>query len=323
MNEKNQNSNRQGTTSKDFLRVLLLRLDIFCILLSVSFCCKAALGETDSGEIDPVLLMTTDSQQEPELTDVQISSHAELLTSHPSQTASYLTAVLSQPAAGISTNFVAEVNSSMPQNSLAPAGTSPKKLERQLWDSRITSLPQEQDANKTSELKQLVEQVRSVKFEPHQQGQQQPVVVVETASATATQPAESAKSSEIINEETLQLVEQQLKDPNKINNPFELAEILFKSGRQSQAGICYKQAFKLLPADDPNTAKERAWILFQIGNCIKDDDPNAARESYAELIRTHSDSPWAELAKVRYGLIEWEQQEHPQELVRQNNKPNQ
>ena len=123
--------------------------------------------------------------------------------------------------------------------------------------------------------------------------------------------------------ETLRLVENQLKDPNLISNPFELAEILFKSGRQIQAGICYKQALKVLPADDPNVATERAWILFQIGNCLKDEDPNTARESYAELIRTHSDSPWAEIAKARYGIIEWYQQDNPGELIQQLNRPNQ
>ena len=72
----------------------------------------------------------------------------------------------------------------------------------------------------------------------------------------SSQPVQTHGNS--TSDETLKLVENQLKDPNQISNPFELAEILFKSGRQVQAGICYKQALKVLPADDPNVATERA-----------------------------------------------------------------
>jgi tetratricopeptide (TPR) repeat protein len=143
-------------------------------------------------------------------------------------------------------------------------------------------------------------------------------VVEQLSQPVQTQPAENSA-----NDETLRLVENQLKDPNLIGNPFELAEILFKSGKQAQAGICYKQALKALPADDPNFATERAWILFQIGNCFKDEDPNTARESYAELIRTHSNSPWTEIAKTRYSIIELYQQDNPGELIRQVNGSNQ
>jgi hypothetical protein len=95
---------------------------------------------------------------------------------------------------------------------------------------------------------------------------------------------------------------------------------LFRSGRMVSAGLCYKQALKTIPTDDPNLGTERAWILFQIGNCLKDEDPNTAKESYAELIRTHPDSPWTEIARVRHGLIEWNQQEKPGELIRQLNR---
>lgn len=328
MTTKNKNSGRQETTPNSSFGILFLLLNIYvCILLFASFSCNTAFGETESDEIYSTLLLTIGSQQqEQELTDIQIASHAELLTLPSERMTSYLAAGSSKPAGAITINFAAEVNNTQPQNTPSSADTSPKKLEQQVWDSRITALPQDHDKNKTNELRQLVEQVRSVKFEPHRPAQQPAALLVETPRPAVTaplmQPAEPAKTAEINDEQTLKIVDKQLKDPNQISNPFELAEILFKSGRLSQAGICYKQALKLLPVDDPNAATERAWILFQIGNCLKDEDPNTARESYAELIRTHSDSPWAELAKARYGLIEWEQQDHPGELVRQTGQTN-
>jgi tetratricopeptide (TPR) repeat protein len=304
-----------------------------CVLLFVSFVCNITMGEFDSDEIDPTALLAIDSdQQEPGLYDIQIPSHAEVLASIKNYPIAYS---LLSPGA-ITTNFAAEVN--LPQSIPSPVGTSSGKLGRQLMDSRISSLSQDHDKNKTDELKQMIEQVRSVKLEPRQQAQQQtsvtpventtPAVTVEQPSQPSRLLQKSAGGEQIqpsvssTSNETLKLVENQLKDPNLISNPYELAEILFKSGRQVQAGICYKQALKVLPADDPNVATERAWILFQIGNCLKDEDPNTARESYAELIRTHSSSPWAEIAKARYGIIEWYQQDNPGELIQQLNKPN-
>ncbi len=324
MTAKNKNLCRCQAVEDGYMSVRFARLSIYvCVLFFVSFACNVTMGEFDSDEIDPTALLAIDSeQQEPGLYDIQIPSHAELLTSIKNYPIAYS---LLSPGA-ITTNFAAEVN--LPQSIPSPVGTSSGKLGRQLMDSRISSLPQNHDKNKTDELKQMIEQVRSVKLEPHQQAQQQTSVTpVEntTTAVTVEQPSQPVQIQPPVSStsnETLKLVENQLKDPNLISNPYELAEILFKSGRQVQAGICYKQALKVLPADDPNVATERAWILFQIGNCLKDEDPNTARESYAELIRTHSNSPWAEIAKARYGIIELYQQENPGELIQQFNKPN-
>jgi hypothetical protein len=123
-----------------------------------------------------------------------------------------------------------------------------------------------------------------------------------------------------MSEQTLQAVQHLLKDPNHIPNALELAEILYRSGKPGPAGLCYKQALNSIAADDPNRAGERAWVLFQIGNCLKYDDPNTARESYAELIRTHLDSPWAEIAKSEHGLIDWYQQDQPRKLIQELNR---
>jgi hypothetical protein len=327
MTTKNKNLCRYQTTKDSYMSVRFGRLRIYaCVLLIAPIVCNVTLGEFDSDEIDPTALLTTDSAPpQPGPFDIQIASHAELLTVPGESITSHPVAYFLLSTGTTTANFAAEVKDNLPQNIPSPVDTSSGKLEHQLMESRISSLPQDNDINKAEELKKMIVLVRSVKLEPPRPAQQPasaaPVKIV-TAAVQSSQLVQTQPAGNSTSDDTLKLVKNQLKDPNLISNPFELAEILFKSGRQVQAGICYKQALKVLPADDPNVATERAWILFQIGNCLKDEDPNTARESYAELIRTHSNSPWAEIAKARYGIIEWYQQDNPGELIQQLNKPN-
>jgi hypothetical protein len=322
------------------LFIRLGRLGIYaCILLLVPLDCKTACGSSNTDELDPTSLLSIDSgQQEQDLPDIQIPSYAEMSIQLGKPVANQLNSDLSQTIGATAANFAAEVKDKLPQTSPVPANTSGKQFS----ENRISPPAQSPENSKSNELRQVIEQIRSVKFETSrgelvepQQPARQPV---DTSPAVTPQPttadtsaktepqlpallAQPQSTGESTSDHTLQMVEEQLKDPNQISNPFELAEILFRSGRMLPAGLCYKQALKAMPADDPNLGTERAWILFQIGNCLKDEDPNTARESYAELIRTHPDTPWAEVAKVRHGLIEWYQQEKPGELIRQLNRP--
>ncbi len=212
-----------------------------------------------------------------------------------------------------------------------------RQLERQLWQDNI-SPPAENAANrKTDELKRMIEQIRSIQFESSSANQAEPQAAEhvepqqQAAPKNEKQKAESQPlpdviaASEVSNDKsmssrTLHKVEQLLKDPNSITNPLELAEVLFQTGEPALAGVCYKKALASINVDDPNVATERAWILFQIGNCLKDPDPGASKETYAELIRTAPDSPWAQIAKSRYGLIDWYQQEQPRKLIEELNR---
>jgi|GEM_PF-945840 len=384
----NRKFNNDKSRQRSSLFIRFGRLSIYaCALLFVPIGCNAAFSSTDMDELDPTSLLAIDSeQQEQDLPDIPIPSHAEMsiqpgkpVTRHGeggTETKEVIdTPTISSAIEGIKTpgrsrtnqlnsnlfqttgftavNFAAEVGDKLPQTSPVPSNASGRQLEYQLSESRISPPAQSPDDSnsKSNELRHtelrraslraIIEQVRSVKFEtsrgesvePQQPAQQpvdtspavepQPPAAVLPAeteqqplvSSTATQPAGKSNS-----DHTLQIVEGQLKDPNQITNPFELAEILFRSGRMVPAGLCYKQALSIMPTDDPNLDTDRAWILFQIGNCLKDEDPNTARVSYAELIRTHPESPWTEIAKVRYGLIEWNQQEKPVELIQQFNR---
>jgi len=144
-----------------------------------------------------------------------------------------------------------------------------------------------------------------------------------------------------------------LQHPERLRNPFELGEILFLSGHLKDAAICYQEALsrsspdKADPTQKPQQSlglltedvkvpdvvlgprlaetktgmfsiRNRAWILFQIGNCLRDDELPTAMKMYRQLIAEYPDSPWADLAKARSKLIDWYQKDNPRALIAEN-----
>jgi len=299
-----------------------------CVLMVVSFGCKVACGEISIDELDPTSLLATDfaqSDEERGLLDIQMPTQVTSKSDQPN----FDTA---QPTTNLAPNFVAAVKDEIFQISPPPAAPPARQSEFQLRKSIVSPPIQRRDNGKADDLRQMIEKLRSVTFESQQPAQ----LPADTAAAIspepntastakpATQPvpvsAQPEAPAKSMSDLTLQTIQHLLKDPNHISNALELAEILYRSGKPGPAGLCYKQALNSIAADDPNRAGERAWVLFQIGNCLKYDDPNTARESYAELIRTHLDSPWAEIAKSEHGLIDWYQQNQPRKLIQELNR---
>jgi TolA-binding protein len=283
----------------------------------VSFGCKVVCGEVGIDELDPTSLLATESAQgneEADLPDIQMPPQPDSDTLQPTVT--------------FAANFAAAVKDELPQTSPVPADTPARQIELQLRKSNVSPIDQHRGNDKTDDLRQVIEQIRSVAFEPQQPTQQPANTSPEPNTTTIVEPviqpvpvsARPETPDKSMSEQTLQTLQLLLKDPNRVPNPLELAEILYRSGKPGPAGLCYKQALNSIAADDLNQAGERAWILFQIGNCLKNDDPNTARESYAELVRTHPDSPWAEIAKSEHGLIDWYQQDQPRKLIQELNR---
>ncbi len=320
------------TTGKNFdndrankaMLIRYCRMGIWaCIFLLLPFNCSVTVGdETIIDELDPTLLLSSDSeriQQEQGVFDIQMLPY----TDHQ-----YFD--MPVPIGNFTANFIASVKDGLFQTVPIPS----EQLAQQLWKSRISPLAQSQTNDKADELKSVIEQVRSVKF------QSQPPAQEQTDIASAAQPELDAGTipselhgqpvpaagkteipDELLSDKTLEMVKRRLEDSNDGTDFLQLAEILFQSGKLVPAGLCYKKALASIPGDDTSPAGERAWILFQIGNCLKSDDPNTSRESYAELIRTQPDSPWAQIARARHGVLEWYQQEQPRRLIQQLKEP--
>ena len=226
-------------------------------------------------------------------------------------------------------NFTADVDQKLPQMGSDIPAKPTNNLTRQLWQAGISVYQGKEDNKSKNELKRLIEQVLSIEFKPPKQPE--PVINIEPA-ATIVEPSKTpfnvdAKEGhkkktieyklpyEPVTDRTLQMLGNIVKDPNQLDNPFKLAEVLFLSGRLKEAAMLYQEAFKSKSQDQAEAAQNRAWILFQIGNCLWDDDPKTAQKAYRQLIAEYPESPWIDLAKVREKLIDWYQKEKPRMLI--------
>jgi len=204
---------------------------------------------------------------------------------------------------------------------------------RRLWQSRV-SVPENQKETKAkNELKHLIEQIRSVRFELHKQT---PEHVITAESVSETEPNEALSAPEMpkqppekdmrskpdkhltyepVSDRTLEVLENLSQHPDRLHNPVDLAEILFLSGHLKQAATFYQQALGRISPDDVGSAQDRAWFLFQTGNCLRDDDLASAGKMYRQVIAEYPNSPWVDLAKARLNVIDWYQKSKPQTLI--------
>jgi len=217
-------------------------------------------------------------------------------------------------------------------------------IGRKLWQTRITVPNSKNDTGSNDDLRRIIELVRSVEFKPRNKTPE-PLITLESPAqlepnetAAEPSPGKNTETQQIkpkprpgmLSEETLKILAKHLQNPEQIKNPFELAEVLFHGGRLKEAAICYQQV--LLRADpnqadpnqvDPNQVdpnRQIDWILFQIGNCLRDDDPPKAMEVYSRLCNDHAGSMWADLAKARSMLLSWYRQDEPRKLIEQNRR---
>jgi len=213
-------------------------------------------------------------------------------------------------------------------------------IGRKLWQTRITVPNSKNDTGSNDDLRRIIEMIRSVEFKPRNKtpeplaALESPTRVEPNETAGERSPGKNAETQQIkpeprpgmLSEETLQILAKQLQNPEQIKNPFELAEVLFHGGRLKEAAICYQQV--LLRADpnqpagpwagQPDPNRQIDWILFQIGNCLRNDDPPKAMEVYSRLCNDHAGSMWADLAKARSTLLSWYRQDEPRKLIEQN-----
>jgi len=216
-------------------------------------------------------------------------------------------------------------------------------ISRKLWKDRITYLKNTDSDTSSDEIETLIDQIKSIEFGLQNQIQE-PIVTLEpikkdkhaikaqsneTEPVTlATQTPEPVKPEHTISqnrlqsiqikEQTLQIFKDMSQKPEQLQNPFELAEILFNGNCLTEAAKCYRQALDRISADDTDQHSGKAWLLFQLGNCLQNDDPQTAMQTYKQLTQEYPDSSWADLANAKALLIDWYQKNKPDALI---NKP--
>ncbi len=227
-------------------------------------------------------------------------------------------------------DLTAEGNQNLPQMDSAVPSYISTRYGRQLWRAG-TSAYQDRENNKSKiELKQLIEQIRSVEFKPKKQAPEPAIII--RPSKTTVEPNETTSVVEVIEEtekkttepkspyepvtnQTLQMIVGIAQDPNQVENPFDLGEVLYVSGHLREAAVFYQEALNRIDADKTGAARNRPWILFQLANSLREHDLPAAKKRYVQLITEYHESPWVELAKTREKIIDWFLKDKPQTLI--------
>jgi len=230
-----------------------------------------------------------------------------------------------------SANPAAEVSAESAQSGPAVAVDPNSPEQRELWRAEISVVPGRQDDESSNELRRLIERVRSVTFEPRRPVVEPVVVPVETPAIERKEPPSDEKAAaeqvlekaapkpklpyEPISEKTLAMLRDLSKHPEKVNNPFELGETLFLSGNLKEAVVFYSEALNRTEPNDVDPSGNRAWMLFQSGNCLRNSDRPAAAKMYALLVTQYPDSEWAQMAQAQVQLIGWYLQDEPDKLI--------
>jgi len=225
----------------------------------------------------------------------------------------------------------AAVGQKSPQSSFLAPPDPNSHLRRQLWRAEFSIAKGEKDKGTKNELKRIIEQIRSIKFES-QKEIFEPIIVPEAVlidepNEAVSETKEQEKKEiepklpyEPITDKTLQLLKNLSQHLDNLRNSFELGETLFLSGNLKEAAIFYREALKRKSPDDLGSARDRDWILFQIGNCLRNDDPPTAIKTYGQVIIEHPNSPWKELAEARSKLLDWYLTDKPRELIAEHKR---
>jgi tetratricopeptide (TPR) repeat protein len=120
-----------------------------------------------------------------------------------------------------------------------------------------------------------------------------------------------------LSSETLTAVKTVMEEQPSVKHPLALAQTLFAGGYVEEAAAFYQKAYDAMDPNDPVSAPERAWILFQIGNCLRQTQPEQALQAYHQLTARYPDSVWVTMAKPWQELAQWYAAEQPRHLLQE------
>jgi hypothetical protein len=208
-------------------------------------------------------------------------------------------------------------------------------LTRKVWSSRIAAPEAGDDAETSLALKRLIRQVRLLTLndrspappsaptaDPRAEAETPAPVVTNAANIEPAPPEPVASAAPqtppVLSPKTQSTLEGLQKNTRRVRDPLDVAELLFLSGRPTEAAAFYEEALRRTSAGDTGAAADRAWILFQLGNCLRETDATKAQDAYMKLIAQYPDSPWTEMARASGRLLTWYQSTRPDQLVAQS-----
>lgn len=204
-------------------------------------------------------------------------------------------------------------------------------LTRALWSGRIAAPEAGADAETSLALKRLIRQVRALTF--HDQTVAPPPAATAASPAPADSPPATTSTENVapaapepapstapetapaLASKMQKTLDDLRKNAGRVRDPLEVAELLFLSGRPAEAAAFYEEALRRTSAGDAAAAADRAWILFQLGNSLREADAAKAQDAYLKLIAEYPDSPWTEMARASGRLLTWYQSTRPDQWV--------
>jgi hypothetical protein len=208
------------------------------------------------------------------------------------------------------------------------------RMRSRLWQSRILPPDPNEDANTKAALHDLIQRLKTAGAERpvNEPAPRKPIVIEPSSTAPKNSDAAvavkapveqpnlpvakaSAEPNAALSPAALDRLDHLMKDPNLVHDPLELAELLFLNNRPAEAAVLYEKALMLTVPNDPASSDDRAWILFQLGTCLRQTNMAKARDTYLKLISEFPNSPWTELAKANGRLINWYESAKPQQLI--------
>ncbi len=212
--------------------------------------------------------------------------------------------------------------------------TTPRgdRAVQELWFGRISAPDPDDDTEARLALKQAIQKIRSVTFSSENEAptfnpraEPQPASpspriepAGQTGRASAQSPTVVSPESQALplpSARTEQVLKNLQQNPSQARDPLKIAELLFLSGRTTDAAPFYQEALEYTRPGDQTTDHDRAWILFQLGNCLRETDMTRAQDVYMKLIAEYPGSPWTELAKAYGQLLGWYQTAQPRQLL--------
>lgn len=119
-----------------------------------------------------------------------------------------------------------------------------------------------------------------------------------------SQKDEWDNTGQVLSEEIIEKIRTLTNDPTKAEDPYMLAEILFRCGYLNQACVFYEEALRRMNEESQNQ-NGKDWLLLQIGNCYKKEKKQLAIEAYRRLINEVPDSAWIDIARTQVKLLTW------------------
>ncbi|MFC1765969.1 tol-pal system YbgF family protein, partial [Planctomycetota bacterium] len=200
---------------------------------------------------------------------------------------------------------------------------STRHITQKLWKSR-TGAPQKTSDASQEDLAALIAKLRGVQYRPPTTASAQPATPASVdansmAAAAVTEPNQAMQpvihpaavvavpvpTSGILSAETLAMLKAWPQTSQDGDQALRFAELLFTCGYIEQAITFYEHAVHNLDPNAPLFEDNKAWALYQWGNCMRETEPVRAKQAYQQLNTEFPTSPWAPLAAVEYDLSDW------------------